>query len=86
MRRERPARCNLDGSGTNLPKTLCTDGWVLRTKFPLGAQEPVPAPIDLEPILRGFLGDDYYIWRDPTRRRSSYPPARTPNWIGAIRG
>ena len=54
----------LDGSGSNLPKTLCKDGWVLHTKFPLGVHEPVPATIDPEPIIRGILADGYYIWRD----------------------
>jgi hypothetical protein len=54
----------LDGSGSNLPKSMCKEGWVLRTKFPLGVHEPVPASIDPEPILRGILADGYFIWRD----------------------
>ena len=52
-----------DQTGANLPRTTCTQGWLLRTDFQLGAREPVPAPIMSEPILRGIRAVGYYIWR-----------------------
>jgi hypothetical protein len=53
----------LDESGATLPKSGSQDRWVLRTKFPLGVHEPVPVPIDPEPIIRGIGADGSYVWR-----------------------
>jgi hypothetical protein len=53
----------LDGSGAVLPKDRCTEGWVLRQKFPLGVHEPLPFPIDPEPIIRAIDADGYFLWR-----------------------
>ena len=54
---------SLDKTGARLPRSPCTQGWILRKEFQLGAQHPVPAPIAPEPILRGICGQGYYIWR-----------------------
>jgi hypothetical protein len=46
-----------------MPRSSCTQGWLLRQEFQLGVQEPVPAPIESEPIIRGINAKGYYIWR-----------------------
>ena len=53
----------LDKTGANLPRSSCTQGWLLRQEFQLGVQEPVPAAISPKPILRGITAKGYYIWR-----------------------
>ena len=53
----------LDKTGANLPRSSCTQGWLVRKEFRLGVQEPVPAAISPEPILRGITAKGYYIWR-----------------------
>jgi len=53
----------LDRSGAGLPRSSCTQGWILRQEFQLGVQKPVPAAIAPEPILRGIVLRGYYIWR-----------------------
>ena len=45
---------SLDKAGAKLPRSSCTQGWVLREEFQLGVQHPVPAAIAPEPILRGI--------------------------------
>jgi hypothetical protein len=55
----------LDAGGANLPAWQ-GERWVLRAQFNLGVHEPVPAPIDPEPILRGVKAQGYYVW--PARR------------------
>src|SRR5262245_5943995 len=52
----------LDGSGAILPKDRCAQAWVLRSKFSLGVHEPVPAPLDPEPIIRAIEADGYFLW------------------------
>ena len=52
-----------DRTGANIPRAQCAQGWFLRDKFRLGIREPIPAPIEPEPILRGIAADGYYIWR-----------------------
>jgi len=54
---------SLDKTGVNIPRSTCTQGWLLREEFLLGVQEPVPAAIRPEPILRGITAKGYYIWR-----------------------
>ena len=54
---------SLDRSGAGLPRSSCTQGWILRQEFQLGVQKPVPAAIAPEPILRGIILRRYYIWR-----------------------
>ena len=54
---------SLDKTGARLPRSPCTQGWILREEFQLGVQHPVPAPIAPEPILRGISAQGYYIWR-----------------------
>ena len=53
----------LDETGALLPKDACEAEWVLRKTFSLGVHEPVPAPIDPEPMIRGIGADGYFLWR-----------------------
>jgi hypothetical protein len=55
-----------DQTGVNIPKAECVEGWHLREMFRLGVREPVPAPIQPEPILRGIAANGYFIWRRGT--------------------
>jgi hypothetical protein len=66
-----------DKAGTNIPRSSCTQGWLLRHEFQLGTQDPVPAPIEPEPIIRGINAKGYYIWRDPCWGQ------RTTHWLAA---
>jgi hypothetical protein len=52
-----------DKSGTNIPRSPCTEGWHFCDEFKLGRGIPVPAPILAEPILRGISDHGYYVWR-----------------------
>ena len=52
-----------DKAGEVIPRSSCTQGWLLRQEFQLGAEEPVPAPIEPGPIIRGINAQGYYIWR-----------------------
>ncbi len=54
---------SLDKAGARLPRSPCTQGWILRQEFQLGVQHTVPAAIAPEPILRGIVAQGYYIWR-----------------------
>jgi hypothetical protein len=49
--------------GANIPRSSCTQGWLLRQEFQLGVQDPVPALIKSETIIRGMNAKGYYIWR-----------------------
>jgi hypothetical protein len=68
---------SVDKGGANIPRTSCTRGWLLRQEFRLGVQEPVPADISPEPILRGIFAKGYYIWRDPCWAQ------RTTHWLAS---
>jgi hypothetical protein len=52
-----------DRAGNNIPRTSCTQGWLMRRELQLGTQEQVPAAVSLKPILRGITDKGYYIWR-----------------------
>ena len=52
-----------DKAGTNIPRSSCTQGWMLRQVFQLGRQGPVPIAISPEPVLRSITDKGYYIWR-----------------------
>ena len=52
-----------DKAGKNIPRTSCTQGWLLRQELQLGIQDPVPTTVSPEPILRGITDKGYYIWR-----------------------
>jgi len=52
-----------DRAGTNIPRSSCTQGWLLRQVFQLGRQNLVPAAIAPEPVLRSITDKGYYIWR-----------------------
>ena len=52
-----------DVTGRNIPRSSCTQGWLLCEEFQLGLRAPVPAPILPEPILKGILDTGYYVWR-----------------------
>jgi hypothetical protein len=53
-----------DRSGRNLPPGPCAEGWQFLMEFALGIHEPVPVPIDPEPVMRGLRNVGYYVWRD----------------------
>ena len=52
-----------DKGGKNIPRSSCTQGWLLRQVFQLDRQGPVPTAIGPEPILRSITDKGYYIWR-----------------------
>ena len=52
-----------DKTGRNIPRTSCTQGWLLREQFPLDAQVPALKMIGNKPILRSITDKGYYIWR-----------------------
>jgi hypothetical protein len=61
----------------------CTQGWLLRHAFQLGTQDPVPASIEPEPIIRAINDKGYYIWRDPCwAQRATHWLAATPTSLG----
>jgi hypothetical protein len=64
-----------DKAGANIPRSSCTQGWLLRQEFQLGADDPVPAPIGPDPIIRAINAKGYYIWRDPCWAQ------RTTHWL-----
>jgi hypothetical protein len=67
-----------DGTGANIPRSSCTQGWKLCEKFELGRDEPVPAPIMAETILNGIAAvPDRLPY--PTRLTSSFRTA-TASW------
>ena len=53
-----------DKFGSNLPGATCPQGWKLRIAFRLGVNDPVPAPIAPEPIIRGIRAHGFYVWRN----------------------
>jgi hypothetical protein len=55
---------SVDHTGANLPIESCAQGWRLQREFPLGVHEPVPLPIDPEPVLRGIRAHGYFLWRN----------------------
>jgi len=52
-----------DKTGSNIPRSPCTQGWYFCEEFQLSRRAPVLAPILAEPILRGILDHGYYVWR-----------------------
>ncbi len=52
----------LSRSGSSLPGSGSLH-WRCREEFLLGVHQPVPAPIDPEPILRGVRARGYFVWR-----------------------
>ena len=52
-----------DKIGKNIPRTSCTQGWLLRERFALGTQVPALNLIGTKPILRSIIDKGYYIWR-----------------------
>jgi len=66
-----------DKVGEALPRSSCTQGWLLRQEFQLGPHDPVPAPVEPEAIIRSLNAKGYYIWRDPcwAQRETPWLPA-----------
>jgi hypothetical protein len=54
----------LDGTGGNLPKDECEDGWHLLQSFALGVQEVVPARVNPENVIAGIEVRGFYLWHD----------------------
>jgi hypothetical protein len=67
----------LDKAGANIPRSSCTQGWLLRQEFQLGTQDLVPVPIGPDPIIRSINDKGYYIWRDACWAQ------RTTHWLAA---
>lgn len=53
-----------DSAGSNLPKFEEDGAWQRREKFWLGVNNPPPAPINPEPVLRGLQAHGYFVWRE----------------------
>lgn len=65
-------------AGSNIPRSSCTQGWLLRQEFTLDTLNP---PIDLGSIIRSINDKGYYIWRDTcwsqrTTLRATNPSVR----------
>ena len=72
-----------DKAGAHIPRSTCTQGWLFRHAFQLGTQDPVPASIEPEPIIRAINDKGYYIWRDPCwAQRATHWLAATPTSLG----
>ena len=71
---------SLDKAGANIPRSSCTQGWLLRKEFQLDAHDPVPATIGIEPITGGINAKGYYTWRDPcwSQRKTHWLERPTP--------
>ena len=52
-----------DKAGTNIPRSSCPQGWLLRQEFQL-AGNSVPTAISPQPVLRSITDKGYYIWRE----------------------
>jgi hypothetical protein len=52
-----------DKAGENIPRTSCTQGWLLRQKLQLGMRDLAPIAVSRKTILRGIIDKGYYIWR-----------------------
>jgi hypothetical protein len=52
-----------DKAGDNIPRSSCSQGWLLRQELRLYEQDPAPAAVAPKPILRGITDKGYYIWR-----------------------
>jgi hypothetical protein len=68
-----------DKAGANIPRSSCTQGWLLQQEFQLATQDPVPGLIAPEPIIRSINDKGYYIWRDAcwAQRRTHWLAATT---------
>ena len=66
-----------DKAGANIPRSSCTQGWLLRQELQLGTQDLVPAPVEPAPIIRSINDKGYYIWRDACWAQ------RTAHWLAA---
>jgi hypothetical protein len=51
-------------AGNIPPSTAWYGGWRLHSEFALGLDEPAPAEIDMNPVLRGVRTVGYYVWRN----------------------
>jgi hypothetical protein len=54
-----------DKTGETIPRSSCTQGWLLRQEFQLGTHDPLLTPVEPAPIIRAINAKGYYIWRDP---------------------
>lgn len=52
----------LEPSGASLPLDVCSGEWRMVREFKLSVQEPVPAAISPEPVIRGIRADGYFVW------------------------
>ena len=52
-----------DKAGTNLPRSSCTEGWLLRQEFVLSIADEAPEAIDPKRVVRRIGDQGFYIWR-----------------------
>ena len=52
-----------DKAGENIPRSSCTQGWLLKQELQIGVKGPAAAAVGPEPIRRGITDKGYYIWR-----------------------
>jgi hypothetical protein len=64
-----------DKAGANIPRSSCTQGWLLRQEFTLDTLDP---PIGLDSVIRSINDKGYYIWRDPC-----WTQRMTTHWLSA---
>jgi hypothetical protein len=57
-----------DASGSNIPRSSCTQGWRLNETFQLRDRTVAPTAADQEAMRRGIVEKGFYIWRtsDPS--------------------
>jgi hypothetical protein len=52
-----------DKDGKNIPRSSCTQGWLLQRELQLGTRDLAATAISPKTILRGIIDKGYYIWR-----------------------
>ena len=50
-----------DKAGTNLPRSSCAEGWLLRQEFVLGIADEAPRAIDPKRVHSRFGDKGFYI-------------------------
>ena len=52
-----------DRTGSNTPRTICTQSWIFCEQFELGSRTHIPAPIMAELVLTVIADNGYYVCR-----------------------
>lgn len=67
-----------DASGSNIPRSSCTQGWRLNDTFQLKDLTVAPGAVGQEAMRRGISTKGYYIWRADTPAARATPGNRPP--------